>query len=358
MRQILAITVMAVISACGGNASPGLAAHSPPASSVSPSSPASPAGVPSSPTQASPTASGAPVLPLTAVAFSCRLPAYRRGGEATSWFIDFPARSVSDTSELGTFYDPAVSRWLPVFQNQVSPDGRRYAYTEGWSASPPSATRVHVVDAGTGADVRVVAMPDTQPYFVIDFTGTGVDLGIGFEGRGQGVWRLDPGTGVVTKVSDGLYPPDAQWIGVVDANDPQPYGSAMTGMPGENRIDHRDAAGRTTTWFYRPGHAVRWIAFATNSALLVRSDWSDPTKPNVGGTEYWLVTAPNQATELAAYTFQETSPYLDLSNGFPTARADSHGIWIGGEQSLYLVTLQGAVLRVYPKSAYPASGCS
>jgi hypothetical protein len=294
---------------------------------------------------------------LTTVDFSCRLPAYRRGGEATSWFIDFPALSVSVTSELGTFYDAAVSRWLPAFQNQVSPDGRRYAYTEGWSASPPSAPRVHVVDAGTGADVRVVTMPDAQPYFVIDFTGTGVDLGIGFEGRGPGVWKLDPTTGVVTKVSDGLYPPSTQWLGVVDPSDPQPYRSAMTGMPGENRIDHRDAAGQTTTWFYRPAHVVRWIAFATNSALLVRSDWSDPANASVGGTEFWLVSAPNEAIELATYTFQETSPYLDLSNGFQTAIADSHGIWVGGEQSLYLVTLQGAVLRVYPKSAYPASGC-
>ncbi len=357
MRQILALAVTAVISACGGNASPGVASHSASAS-VSPSSPASTAAIPSpTPTPASPSPSSAPVLPLTSVGFSCRLAAYRRGGEATSWFIDFPALSISVTSELGTFYDTAVSRWLPVFQNQVSPDGRRYAYTEGWSASPPTAPRVHVVDAGTGADVRVVTMPDAQPYFVIDFSGTGVDLGIGFEGRGPGVWKLDPTTGVVTKVSDGLYPPSAQWLGVVDPSDPQPYRSVMTGMPGENRIDHRDAAGQTTTWFYRPAHVVRWIAFATNSALLVRSDWSDPANPSVGGTEFWLVSAPNQASELAAHKFQESSPYADLSDGFQNAIADRHGIWIGGGQSLYLVTLQGAVLRVYPKSAYPASGC-
>ena len=357
MRQILALLVTAMLSACGGSASPGEASHSASAS-VSPSTPVSTAVPSPTATAPSPSPSSAPVLPLTTVGFSCRLPAYRRGGEATSWFIDFPALSVSVTSELGTFYDTPVSRWLPVFQNQVSPDGRRYAYTEGWSASPPAAPRVHVVDAGTGADVRVVAMPDAQPYFVIDFTGTGIDLGIGFEGRGPGVWKLDPTTGVVTKVSDGLYPPDAQWVGVVDPKDPQPYRSAMTGMPGENRIDHRDTAGQTTTWFYRPAHLVRWIAFATSSALLVRSDWSDPANPSVGGTEYWLVSAPNQASELATYTDQESSPYRDLSNGFQSAIADAHGIWIGGAQSLYLVTLQGAVLRVYPKSAYPASGCS
>jgi hypothetical protein len=287
------------------------------------------------------------------------LPAYRRGGEETNWFIDFPALSVSIASEHGTFYDTAVSRWLPVFQNQVSPDGRRYAYTEGWSASPPTAPRVHVVDAGTGADIRVVAMPDAQPYFVIDVTSAGVNLGIGFEGRGPGVWRLDPNTGVVAKVSDGFYPPDATWLGVIDPSDPQPYRSAMTGMPGENRIDRRDPAGHTTTWFYRPGHVVQWIPFATNSALLVRADyWTDAANPALGGTEYWLVSAPDQARKLVAYTSRESSPYLDLSGGFGIAIADLHGIWIGGGQSLYLVTPQGAVLRVYPKAAYPASGCS
>jgi hypothetical protein len=296
---------------------------------------------------------------LATLDFACTLPIYSLvGTHVTDAFIAFPGLTVTPAGEGGHYYDRAVARWLPVQRQAVSADGRRYAYTEGWSVNPPVAPRVHVVNASTGADVHVVAMPDAQPYFVIDFSGTGVDLGIGFEGRGQGVWKLDSSTGVLTKVSDGLYPPDAQWFGVVDPNDPQPYRSAMTGAPGENRVDHRDTAGQTATWFYRPGHEVRWIAFASNSALLVSSTWADPTNPSVWGIEYWLVTAPNQATELAAYRYQDSSPYIDISNGFPSAIVDLHGIWIGGERSLYLVTLHGSVFRVYAQSAYPASTCS
>jgi hypothetical protein len=288
---------------------------------------------------------------------ACRLPVYRYvGGSAAGSFIDFPNGAITDASAHGTFYDAAVARWLPIFKDQVSPDGRRYAYFEGWSVNPPRAIRVHVVDAATGVDIRVVSMPDTQPYFIIDFTNTGIYLGNGFQGRGPGVWRLDPDTGTVMKVSNGLYPPDAQWIGAVDPKDPQPYRSAMTGMAGENRIDHRNAGGQTTTWFYRPGHVLLWIAFAGAPKLLVQASWSDPNNPAIGGVEYWLVTAPDHATELAAYSFQETGPYSGLTD-LPRAVADRHGVWVGGGQALYLFTPAGSILREYPQSVYPAGTC-
>jgi hypothetical protein len=289
---------------------------------------------------------------------ACRLPVYDYvGGATVDSFIDFPSRSVTPSSSHGTFYDPAVSRWLPVSQKQVSPDGLRYASTEGWNVNPPKATRVHVVDAATDGDLRVVSMPDTQPYFVIDFTDVGVYLGIGYEGRGPGIWRLDPNTGAVTKVSDGIYPPDAHWIGVVDPRDPQPYRSPLSGEPVQNRIDHRDSAGQTTPWFYRPGHALWWVAYAGNSALLVQAGSSNPTSASMWSMEYWLVTAPNQARELAAYTSQDSSPYGDLQSGFPSALADKHGIWIGGTQSLHLIARDGSILRAYAGSAYPAGTC-
>jgi hypothetical protein len=271
-------------------------------------------------------------------------------------FIAFPAGTSMSAGQSGYYYDRAVARFLPVPRSAISPDGLRYAYTEGWLANPPTATRVHVVDARTGADLRSVAMPDTQPYFVIDFTSSGIDLGIGFEGRGQGVWKMDPNTGVVAKVSDGLYPPDAQWFGVVDAKDPQPYRSAISGMPGENRIDHRDAAGQTTTWFYRPGFELAWVAFIGTPALLVLAHSHDLTVP-VDNFEYWLAVGVGQATELAAYGSQQSSPYSGLYDGFRSAIADSHGIWIGGG-SLFLVGRSGNVQRVYGQAVSPANGCS
>ncbi len=346
MRQIVALGVLLAIGACGGSA--------PPAASVSQSASAPRTSFPASSTRVN-----APTLPLTTVAFSCRLPAYRNDGPvAVDSFIDFPSHTVTASSGHGTFYDAAVARWLPIFQNQLSPDGLRYAYTEGWAVSPSSPTRVHIVNAATDADVRVVSMPGQLPYFVLDWTNGGIDLGIGYEGRGPGVWRLDPNSGTVTKVSEDLYPPGAQWIGVVDPSDTEPYRSAMSGMPEANRIDRRDSTGRATTWFYRPGHALFWVAFAGDFSLLVQSGWSNPTDPSIGGTEYWLVTAPNQATELASYTYQQQSQYDTLTNGFFRAVVDDHGIWIGGQSGLYLVSPTGSMLRVYDQSAFPAGPCA
>jgi hypothetical protein len=315
MRGILTLTIVVFVAACGG------------------------------------TSAQAPGPGATGIAqgtLACRLPVYRYvGGAASDAFITYPNRSLMDAPGHGTFYDAAVSRWLPYFGNQVSPDGRRYAYTEGFSANPPTATRVHVVDAATDQDVRVVSMPDTQPYFVLDYVAAGVDLGIGFEGRGPGVWRLDVATGQITKVSSDLYPPDAVWRGAVDSRDPSPVRSQMTGTPEYNRIDRRAADGTTTTWFYLPGVGLRWIPFAGDSALLVEAQGS-------GGFEYWLVTAPGQGRKIASASDQA---YAALADGFGRGVVDSHGVWIGSQVSLYLVTNTGSILTEYDREAYPAAAC-
>jgi hypothetical protein len=240
---------------------------------------------------------------------------------------------------------------VPVHREAVSPDGRRYAYTEGWSASPPAPPRLHIADAATRADLSVVTMPDGQPYQVADFTSNGVYLVISFEGTAPGVWRFDPASGALTKVSNGFYPPTgAAWIGVVDPRDPKPQQSAMTGAAQPDRIDRRDDAGQTTTWFYAPGYQVSWVAFSGSPALLVSAFHQTDPAASTYDEVYWLVDGPGQATRLV---FQTSQP-LNLLSGFGSAIADAHGIWIGG---LYLVRRSGAILRVFDGSVYPANGC-
>jgi hypothetical protein len=312
-----------------------------------------------SPVSASPSPGVWPAtLPLTTVDFHCSLPAYARvGTRLTDSFVAFPARAKKPAGIGGYYYDQAVLRWLPVHREAISPDGRRYAYTEGWSATPPAGPRVHIVDAATGANVRVVTMPQAQPYVVVDFTNSAVYLMIRYESTPPGVWKVDLGTGAVTKVSNGFYvPAGPAWIGVVDSRDPHPFQSQFNGEVGTNRIDRRDATGHLATWFYRPGHALTWVAFIASPALLVGALWQG-ADPRVGGYEYWVVTGPNQATLLTSYSNGQPSAYLDLNNGFGSAIADTHGIWIGGEQSLYLVAPSGGIRRVYDQSAYPANGC-
>ena len=292
-------------------------------------------------------------LPLTTLDFACRLPVYAPVSGIPDAFVTFPAASVSDAGKGGYYFDAAVNRWLPVPRAAVSPDGRRYAYTEGWSASPASKPRVHVVNAATGADIRVATMPDAQPYTVIDFTASAVYLGIRYEGSAPGVWRLDPTTGLVSKVSSSLYTPDDVWLGQVDPRDPAPYLRPFDGGAEPDRIDYR-VGGATTTWLYRPGQALYWMPFAGSPALLVLARWGTAFS---GGYDLWLLFGPNQANRLATFIDQHPSPYNDIATSFFHSIADRHGIWIGGQQSIYLVTPAGAIQRVYPSEAYPANGC-
>ena len=299
-------------------------------------------------------------LRLTTVDFHCSLPVYSSAGaRLIDAMVVFPTLTTNPGGEGGYYFDRQVSRWLPVTRNAVSPDGRRYAYTEGWAVTPQAAPRVHVVDAATGKDIRVVTMADANPYGVADFTSTAIYLITAYEAVGPGVWRLDPDTGAVMKVSDGFYrPAGAVWTSVVDPRDPNPTTSGMDGQPQPNRIDRIDGAGGAATWFYKPGYAVSSVAFAGNHALLVQAS-SEVISNVMYKTEFWLVSAPGKETRLASFdgALQPPSPYRDLSSGFYNAIADVHGIWIGSEHSVYLVKPNGQILRVYGGSAYPANSC-
>jgi hypothetical protein len=260
---------------------------------------------------------------------------------------------VALASEGGRYYDRAVSRWVPEPRRAVSPDGRRYAYTDRWSTNPPTVPKLHVVDAATRAELQVAAMPDSKPYQVVDFTSTGVYLHQEFEGIAPGVWRFDPANGTVTKISDGFYPPSgATWLRVVDPSDPHPQISPFSGEKAPNRIDRRDDAGAAKTWFFAPGYGVNWVAFAGAPAILVAALRQDNATGHFQ-EDYWLVDGPAQATRIA---FQTDKPG-ELVAGFVNAIADDHGIWIGGEASLYLVRANGKVLRVFDRRVNPANGC-
>ena len=205
----------------------------------------------------------------------------------------------------------------------------------------------------------VVALFSTeaQPFGVAAFTTAGVSLVIAYEGVQPGVWRADPDTGKVTKVSNGSYEPaGAAWLGVVDPRDPNPFQSPAYGFLSPNRIDRRDDSGATTTWFYRPGFAVGWVAFDGSSALLVRAVHQDLSAGDFG-EEYWLVDGPGRATKLADHSAQTMYPYYDLQSGFDGGVADKHGIWIGGQKALYLIRRSGAILQVFQGLAFPANGC-
>jgi len=297
-----------------------------------------------------------PILPLSQVEFSCRLPVLDVSKPGVNdAFITFPAGTLTPAGTDGWNYDWAVDRWLPVGRNAISPDGRRYAIAKDWSPGPQAPTRVHVVDAATGADLRVTVMPDSRQYAVADFTSSGVSV-VPFEAE-PGVWRLDPDTGALTKVSDGFYqPPVGEWIGVVDPGDPDHQFSHATGSPvaQPDRIDRRDGSGTTTTWIYLPGYWLYWFAFAGSPRLLVEATRVN-TATSTEDYEFLLVVGPGRLKRLAGYSGQQLSLYRDLA--FATGLAEDHGIWMSGSDSLYLIQSTGAISRVSDHGGVPVNDC-
>jgi len=352
MRAAVLLAVMALVGGCAPasaqhpvvTASPvALTTPSPPYASTSP--------------EPSPTPTD-PLLPLTRLDFSCRLPINEGDYPAEGLYLSLPGGSVTESGSSGSYFDAVVGRWLPAPFNrhQLSPDGLRYAYTETVAHAP---TRVHVVDSATGKDVRIVKMPDARSYAVVDFTTTGIDLlAAKFEAYIPGVWRVDVAAGKVARVAAGFYPPTATWHGVAGTS-----GIVEDGIPAPDRIVRRGADGRMTTWFYRPGRDLAWVPFADDSTLLVKaSTWSGGT---VDSDELWLVRGPGDAVLIASYTYPNQppgvfiapSPYYDVATQLApgwnnTALADRHGIWMGTFHGLYLATPSGSILRVYdPNSA-------
>ncbi len=316
--------------------------------------------VSNSPAAATPSAESPPpsvassTMPLSTLDFNCVLPVQGYHNAGVSAFVSFPTRSVTLAAESGRYYDRAISRWVPVGREAVSPDGLRYAFTEGWAASPGAKPRLHVVDAASGKELQVATMPDSMPYQVVDFTTTGIYLVVAFEGTAPGVWRFDPKEATTTKISDGYYPATgATWLNAVDPRGPHPQINGMSGSPAPNRIDRRDEAGAIKTWFYAPGYAVMWVAFAGAPAIVAYASKQESATAQIE-VVYWLVDGPGHATRLAV----DSKRPLDLAAGFSTSVADDHGIWIGGPSSLYLIRRNGAILRVLEGSAYPANGCA
>src|SRR5262249_17195204 len=137
MRARAAIAMSLVLAACSTSSTAG----------TSPPPPTPPISATETPAQ----------LPVSQLGFRCRLPVYGLG-EVPDGFISFPTATYASAGTHGNYYfDVAVSRWVPVQRNAVSPDGRHYAVTEELGQT---ATRVHIVDAATGRDAHVVTMPE------------------------------------------------------------------------------------------------------------------------------------------------------------------------------------------------------
>jgi len=331
--------LIAVVVACGGPAAPQAHTTSPP-----------PSPFPGP-------------LPISTVAFSCRLPILvDRGPGQPGAFIDFPSGMVTPDPAaaaggsithprrelVGDFYihsyDHAFSQWLPVSRRYVSPDGAHYAYTDRAVSdpqNPPTRATLHVVDVKTAVDAAFDDGPWGSPYIILDYAAEGIYLTTAYVG--YGLWLMNTATGVITQAAD---PWDVQgsagnrvfWVGAVNGRDPHPIaGVAPDELDRLNLVD-----GSREVWFYRPERAVHYVSQdVSGHPIVIVSAAFDHL-------ELWLVLGPGINRPIV----MGDVPTI----GSPIA--DEHGIWFGSPDGIYLYSEANGLEKVSNQPGNPANGCS
>lgn len=347
------LVLIVLVGACSAPATPH--AHAPsPAAAVSPA-PITPApAAPASPTWTL----GLGATAVSTVNFSCRLPVFVDSGTTQGGvFIDFPSGAVTaDPSahlslpaagrelvdyQEGYYYDHAYSRWLPVPRKNVSPDGSHYSYIDRAAAGSPNPSPgalLHVVDLKTGIDRSF----DSWQYVILDYAAEGIYLTTSYVG--YGLWLMNPANGAITQEAN---PWDVQgtsghgifWIGAVNPNDPNP-GNGLR----PDQVDRLSLVdGSRVAWYYRPGYSVHFVTQDVEGHPIITM------VPVFGADELMLMEAPGVGRTI--WTGGNRIPAI----GSPIA--DSHGIWFGSPDGIFLYSVADGMRKVSNQPGYPANGC-
>jgi hypothetical protein len=359
MSRWMALLAIAIAACSQPSANP--VAHA----TLSPNPWVEPGPVVSSSSPSTPSISPIPIadLPLSTVAFSCRLPIYTEGTVIEDSFISFPEDTISPSpvASGGLYFDRAYSRWLPVTRSAVSPDGTGYAYIE---MGDNGVFSVHLVSVQSGKDI---SFPETasasgfgaQPQ-VFDYSADGIYLTQAFEHVWAGVWLFQQPAGSIHQVTDIEVPEVSAgsgvfWYGAVNPADPSPFSTRSSAgiLPDEvNRIDIKTS--QRSQWLYRAGLGLEVMGVDTAGRPLIRV--FAPGGGGIANKDFFdhsaseLLLGLNPTSQRSIYKGQ-----LVETLGNPIA--DSHGVWFGSEQGIYLYTSSGALIKVSDHPGYPANGC-
>jgi hypothetical protein len=285
-----------------------------------------------------------PASPTLEATFPCRLPiAFAAGASKTGdrlpppkgAFITVPGGTVStdpsgatswgspDENSIdmlgsprlhgygGPSYVAGGNRWVPGPSNHLSADGLAYAYAGSKTrpAGPNTETRLHIVQAATGAD-RVYEIGGQKAPVAFDAAGVYL-VEARWEGSPAGLWQLDPASGQLRTIRQ-----DGAWTTVANRAAWGSLGSHGMGEPLE-RVDRLDlATGRTELWLSRPGAYLQVLGVDLKGRPLVQIN--SLTAPPESRVDVVLLEAPGQARTL-----------FSVPAGAPAtgALADGHGIW-------------------------------
>jgi hypothetical protein len=267
-----------------------------------------------------------------------------------------------------TTYDGVAARWLPVARHQVSIDGLRYAYRELLRGDPnaipadqpPTEVRFHVVDVRTGSDQVVYTTNGTPPFVITGFSEQAIWLtrcGNEEGGCWGSLWRLDPATGKVSKVSDRrgrwVISGGAGWT-VICSSPRYPPGDTSSPPPDTCLMGLADSkpdqllridltTGTEETWDREPGIVL----------LGMGPDELPVLKLNSGDESTLLrVTQRGQTERLFAVPIDKLNP----GGGFEgPVVADKTGIWLavvdGGPQPRAVSPAMAAGIYLYSRSS-------
>ncbi|HEX9098372.1 MAG TPA: hypothetical protein VF956_02665 [Candidatus Dormibacteraeota bacterium] len=332
--------------------------YPPPASAAFP--PNYDPGSPAYPTVAD--ASGSGGAPASV---NCRLPVYV-GPPGSGGFIVFPgntfiadpASSVTAPSpspggptpspiqggygqggQYGLTYDHAYSRWLPVPIQNVSADGKRYAF--------PTADGLYLVTVSSGA---VTELGAGRQWTVVSVGADGVYATVP---NTAGLWLL-PSSGASPRQLTAT----GYWQAVFGAT---AYGTPTSAVPQgtANTIQQLNlSTGAITDYFTRPGMQSYVAGFDTQGAPVIYANGLYPN--GTSGSEVWI-----GGLFLMAYRTAQYGPGSGFNaTGVPVA--DSHGVWFtgyyqagynGGGSAIVVYIPGSGVYGVSPLGVQLAGGC-
>lgn len=377
-RIVPALLAALTICACGSSHANNTAAsnRTPSAAVVSTSTPTQAESVPPTPPPPSPSPeappthnpalepyqydASAPFLPVYGAAsqawpsnliLGCRLPVYA-GQSGSGGFVVFPGgQFIADPRSAVSLppppanytpppmmgigfqqltFDHALTKWLPVTRDAVSPDGKQYAY------SLRGGKGIYVVDAASGTQTELAA---DGYWWVIDVEQQGVyarSMTPSLEFN-SGLW-LVPFSGSPTQITANGY-----WGSVGGG---AAYGTATSSVPqGATstilRLDLKTVTSQP--WFEAPGtQGSQVIGFDAHGSPIIQDYFQ-------GGSQIWIVPGPGQG-----YVIENNPPF---GGGGVEPVADKNGIWFGGGNQIFLFVPGSGTFVAAQVGGLPAGDC-
>jgi WD40 repeat protein len=288
---------------------------------------------------------------------SCRLPislVVDAKGSLQGAFVDFPSGKVAvdPTGAGGAYYSVRFKRWLPAGPNAISADGTRYAYLDPWTGFDYQGS-LHVVDMATGKDRRYVIGSTTNqlPFLIVSFGPDGVWLtNAGYEAPGGGLFLLDLATGTLTEThvpgDAGITQPVVGDPGIFWFTDPGPNPEVAAigfGLP-EEVLQLTISDGKSAIWFAKRGSYVQVLGTDLAGHPIIGT-WVNGADYAANDITIWLASSPSAVKQMGV-----------LHDAFQPI-ADSHGVWFGSSQGIYLYSEATGMKKITDKAANPAGTC-